>query len=420
MRKGFGIVIGSLAALVLGELSFAATVNDLRIQTFQYASEDRPTFSLSNKFVFESEHFLSGTQIYYESGSRGIFSFDPDPLRYSFFLNESERSFVWIGREHPLNPTRGFAVEPYTALGSVWAQNQTEALDPRVAGWLSIGFIQTLSSHFKITAAYSPLFLPTFGPGLGFTDRGDLNPNRFARLPPSNAITGGVNLPIRYQLKLGELSKLLLQHQAFVGLSHQTDGLKLELYAFTAPRPDPVPTTDARLSVNSNDVNAQVTIDPKFPREHWAGFRAQLPELLFQPAFELVQSLNDYALHVGSLTGYFDTPDFSQLKVKRAAKSAFGILSHFQRVFVGPSQSDLLLFLKVPVQLSEEFTYRTFIQATLWTARESIYWLNELEYQIQKGFSATAALRILAGKDHSYFGDWRNLDSYSVGLRWIW
>ncbi|MBC7397074.1 MAG: hypothetical protein H7333_06490 [Bdellovibrionales bacterium] len=412
--------MSSFAAFFITSTGNASLQNELRFQTFHYASDDAPTFYLSNKSLFETEHFLGKVNLYYESGLKGIFSFDPDPLRYTLYTDGSKKTLLWFGREHPLNLTRGFTVEPYSALGSIWTQNQTESLDPRVSGWLSLGLVQEIATEWKLTAAYSPLFLPNFGPSLGFTERGELNPSRFARLPPSNAVTGGVNLPIRYQLQLGQLSELLLRHQGFLGMSQNSKSFHFDVYAFTAPKPDPVATTDATLAVNASEVNAKVYINPQFPREYWSGMRAQFKSLPFEPALELVQNLLEWKEHTASAIAYLDTPEWSSFVIKRAPRSAFGVLSHFQAELSAPALSDFLIFIQVPFALSESLTLHTFLEATLFSMRESIYWLNELEYQVQSGFSLTLAMRLLSGKAHSYFGDWRNEDSLSAGMRWVW
>jgi len=399
---------------------FAAIEGELQTQLFKYAPDHSPTFYLSDKTIFSTGDFLGQANIYLETGPQGSWSFDPDPIRFSFYLDDHKQSLIFLGRDHPLNFTRGFAVEPYTALGSIWAQNQLEALNPRVSGWIGAGIVQALSPSLKLTAMYSPLFLPTFGPSLGFTDRGELNPARFTRLPPENATTGGVTVPIRYQIQINQLADLLLQHQAFLGLNFNNPDVNFDVYAYTAPDPNVVPLTNAKLAVNADTVNAKVTIDPQFPREYWSGMRLFFKKLPFTPALEFVQSLIDYPTHIVSLTGYFDTSEFNPFVAKHQARSAFGVLSHFQRQFADPNLSDCLLFVKIPIAITDSLTYENLLETTMLSMRQSFYWLNQLEYEFHQGFSALVAIRILTGQDHSYFGDWRDQDSFSSGVKWGW
>ena len=410
--------IGIIASLLFfSSESFASFQDELQFQIFHYASDNAPTIYLSDKTIFETQNFLTKVDFYFESGLKGAWSLDPDPLRYTLYFDDSEKSLMWFGREHPLNLTRGYIVEPTSALGSVWVQNQLDALNPRVNGWIGTGIVHELDPKWKFIATYSPLFIPTFGPSLGFTDRGDLNPSRFARLPPSNVITGGVNLPIRYQLRLNQLSELLFRHQVFMGLSHDDPNLNLDAYVYTAPRPMAVPLTDATLAVNQNDVNAKVYIDPQFPREYWSGMRSQLKELPFHPSVELVQNLTEFSNHIVSLTGYFESPQINPFVVKRATRGSFGILSHFQKEFTDPQFGDFLIFLKLPLDITYDLAYRSLVESTLMTGKQSLYWLNELEYTMKRGLSLLLALRILAGEDNSYFGAWRNQSSYSIGVK---
>jgi hypothetical protein len=412
MRLGNHIRILTGFLLLWPAFSFASFENELQIQTFKYATDDHATLSISNQSYFESESFLTRVNFYVESGPLGSWSFDPDPLRYNLKLNSKGTDFLWFGREHPLNLVRGEPVEFTSALGSVWTQNQLEPLSPRVSGWIGTGFVKDLNvdSSWKLVGAYSPLFLPSFGPSLGFTDRGELNPSRFARLPPSQVNTGGVTVPIRYQLRIDQLSELVLQNQAFLGVSHNTDAVNFDIYAYTAPKPDPVARTDAKLAVGEDAVNARVDVKPQFPREYWVGTRVQNKTMPFKPAFEFLQKANELSVHVASITGYLDG----------AIKGSFGVTSHFQKMFDGPTQSDGFVFVNLPFALSDELTLHSVFQATLLNGKRGWYWMNQLEYAFKAGFSVLGAIRILSGEDNSYFGDWRNQDSVSMGFKWAW
>jgi len=423
MRMGdILIILASFCFGILMSVSncFASFQEELQTQIFQYATDNGPTVYLNSNTVFQAENFLTRINTYYESGAKGTWSVDPDPLRYDFHLSDNHKNFIWIGREHPLNLTRSSPVEATDALGTVWVQNQLNALAPRVSGWIGTGLHQELGSDWTLLLAYSPIFIPTFSPSLGFSDSGDINPARFSRLPPANVSTGGAVLPIRYQLELGQITSLVLQNQFFTGIAHHDDSVYMDAYVFTAPRPNPVPITTATLSVTPTVVNAKVEIDPQFPREYWSGMRTQFKEIPFQPAFEFVQDLQNWIDHYASFTGYFKSPQFNPNVVSRTTRASFGLLTHLQKEFVDPQFSDLLVFLKLPLDLSNELSWRNMIETTLLNTKRSLYWISELEYAFTKTFSAMTTIRILSGEDYSYFGDWRAEDSLSIGLRWVW
>jgi hypothetical protein len=387
--------------------SVAAMTTTIQSDSYQYASDSYSVAHINLQSTYDSEHILITIHGFYESGPQGAWSFDPDPVRYLFHPDAT--TSVWFGRDQPLSYTRGGPIDAFSATGSIMAQNQTDALNPRVSGWVGLGLVKEFTPGWKLNVAYSPLFLPTFGPSLGFSDRGDLSPSRFARLPPEDANTDGVTVPIRYELQIGQLSQLLLQHQGLISVSHDDEKLNADFYAFTAPKPDPVPLTNATLAVGADAVNAHVDIDPQFPREYWSGTRWQFKDVLFQPAFEFVQNLKLLAQHTVSATGYWG----------EKLPATFGVLSHFGLDYDSPQSSDFMVFLRLPFQLSEKFIFRTLFETTLLQNRQGFYWANELEYFLRKNLSLIAGIRILSGEDDSYFGDWRNEDSYSLGVKCI-
>jgi hypothetical protein len=425
MKLGSGpfcYLILALLSLEMRGLSIARASfrSETDLRAFQYASENSPTLYFIGKPRVDTQNFLGKAELYFESGPRGTWSLDPDPVRYHFSPDEEKKTRIWVGRDHPLHLLEDRFIEPTSALGSIWVQNQLDALNPRVSGWIGGGLVHSPSQNWNLVLAYSPIFLPSFGPGLGFTERGELNPARFARLPPESVTTGGVTLPIRYQLRVGQLSELLLRHQVFLGSRFTAGQTSVEAFAFTAPRPDPVPLTSATLSVGQNSVNANVLIQPQFPREYWSGIRIQQNDLPFKPAFELVQNLEEFPRHVVSLTGFFTPSRRPPSPGDLSPRASFGVLSHFQKRFDSPRFTDLLCFLRVPFELTARLIYRTILQTTLLPSRRSLYWMSELEYSIEAAFSAIASLRVLAGEDSSYFGEWRNQGSLSLGVRRTW
>lgn len=390
----------------------AEIIDELRLQLFQYTSDDKPTYEIHGNQTITTDNFLTRIHVYFASGRKGAWSFDPDPLRYIFTTDDANHTLLWFGRAHPLALTRGDEISPFSALGSIWAQNDLEALYPRVSGWIGAGFVQNVAEHWKIIGALSPIFLPTFGPSLGFDDGGNVNPARFTRLPPSDAVTSGVTVPIRYQIQIGQLADVILRYQAFLGANLNNEDMNLDLYTYTAPKPDVVALTNAKLDIANGAPNAQVSIKPQFPREYWSGFRLSFKQYTFQPALELAQNLLDYPTHIISLTGYF--------KTSARMRGEFGFLTHLQRSFSDPNVSDGLLFIRVPIAISDRITLKNMIESTIISLRQGFYWMEEIQYDFSKLFSVTANLRVIAGQDHSYFGDWRDEDSYSAGVKLTW
>jgi hypothetical protein len=298
MRLGCGIV-GLFAVMgFYASESRAEFHDDFYGQVFKYAPDPSASLDLKDTLTYSSEHIYSQTHLYFASGPQGTWSFDPDPLKYTNFVDDDHHTMFWFGRDQPLSVVRGQTISPFSALGSIWAQNQSDALLPRVSGWIGAGFVQDISSNWKVLGTFSPIFLPTFGPSLGFDSSGNINPERFASLPPADANTGGVTVPIRYQLDTGNLANIVFHYQALTGVSFDNSDIHFDIYAYTAPKPDVVALTNSTLAVNSMNANAHVVINPEFPREYWSGTRLSFKNLPFTPAVELVQNLVDYPTHI--------------------------------------------------------------------------------------------------------------------------
>ena len=119
------------------------------------------------------------------------------------------------------------------------------------------------------------------------------------------------------------------------------------------------------------------------------------------------------------MSGYFDSPQFNP-NVEKHSRASFGFLTHLQKQYDAAQFSDMLVFIKVPVDITDKLAFRNLVQATLLLDRQSIYWFSELEYSFTQQFSILGAIRVLAGQDNSYFGAWRGENSFSLGLRYIW
>jgi hypothetical protein len=406
-------IFGSALFFLSGSSSIAAFQEDLRTQFFQYATETNATLNLNSTTTIKTDHFISKFIGYVETGKRGTWNIDADPLRYDFHYDEEKNNFIWLGREHPLNLTRNDPVQVTDAIGNIWAQNQINALNPRVVGWFSTGILQHLNPNLVVVGAFSPLFIPTFGPSLGFNDSGDLQPVRYARLPPASVNTGGVLLPIRYQLELGQIKDLLLRNQYFAGIVYKNENVYLEATYFSAPRPNAVPITQSALQITPQVVYAKVQIDPQFPREHWSTYRAQLLNVPLQPAVEFV-----YGIKSGQQQNHDQYLSLSgNLSTGFRQKASFGLLTSFQKNPEDPEFSDLLAFAYLPFHITDSWSLNTLVRSTLLNTRQSIYSMLELQYDLNQNLSLLSSIRVLSGKNYSYFGDWRSEDSFTLGMR---
>jgi hypothetical protein len=212
-------------------------------------------------------------------------------------------------------------------------------------------------------------------------------------------------------LELGQIRDLVLRSQYFGGIAFNNDSLYLEASYFSAPRPNAVPLTEAFLNVNpdADVVFAKVQIEPQFPREHWTTYRAQLVNMRFQPAIEYVQGLHDFSQRYLSLSGTFRTSP--------KIKANFGLLTSFRKNPNDPEFSDLLAYFFIPIPLTDSLLLNNMVRSTLLESRQSMYTMIELQYSISKTFALLTSLRILAGQNYSYFGDWRAEDAYTFGMR---
>lgn len=396
---------------------FAKLENDFLLKGVSYADDSHPTYALENKLDYQTPSFKLESRFFIDSGPLGSWSLDAPRVAYYLNYSSSPQDLFWVGRENPLALSRGEEISPYTAFASEWVQNQVNALNPYVSGWIGLGAQKQFFNQLTFMAAYSPLFVPTFSPGLGINKRGELNPARFARTPPTTVETGGVILPIRYQIQMDQLSELLLQHQVFLGTVYEPASFRFEAFAYSAPKVAPLTSTDAGLSVDDDTVNAKVKVKPLFPREHWVGFSAQAKEFSAQPRLEFKQSLTHGNTNFISLWGNFS--------IQKNQNIELGVLSRFnQSPFDYPDVSDLFLMIKAPLQIYKNILYTHTLQTTLRATKKSFYWLQQLDYIFMKSstlgqLGLLAELGILGGEDNSYFGEWRAHDFISLGVKWF-
>ncbi len=383
----------------------------MQLESGKYASSNDVTGFFAANLKDQSESFVSDFQTYFESGAGGAWSLDPRIVRYQVEIGENNDT-LWFGRDHPLQFLRSTPITPFSALGSIWTQNDIHALEPVVDGWIGFGYVKNVAPGIKLSLAYSPLFIPTFGPSLGISNQGTLNPARFAQLPPQQVNINGAPFAIDYQIQTGQISSIVLQQSALMAAGYDTHGLHVDVYAYTAPNPNPSTSYTEAIALKNQTANAVVTVTPTFDRQYWSGFQAQLKDVLFQPTVEFTQGLQDFSLHSFSLSGSVQT--------LAKARATFGLLTHLSSPSTTPSLSDWLVYAQIPFALTARLEFKTIFETTLLTGQQSFYWANTVEYHLNPQLALLAEAKILSGQDNSYFGEWRNDDSISAGVKWVW
>ena len=353
---------------------------------------------------------------FYEPGDLGDWNIDLDQTVYRFHAGDQ---LFWVGRTHSKIENNDVdEVSHRSALGSAWVQNQTDPLRPRVSGWIGLGsnFRIPKSSVF-VTLSYSPLFLPTFGPRLDLSDVSSSTGARFSRLPPSQIKVGEALLPLRYKLETGEISEIVFQSQMYLELGTDNDQLAASAFAWSAPNPDPVIDATGILRVSEENVDALAVAVPSFPRENFIGIDLEIKNAPGEIKIEIVHeitapetivslSLSPFNfLNLGSLNAFYEE------KVDTVANA--GSVARYDKQ---------LVWVKLFVPESSDMKIRpSLLVESHWnkTSRGS-WWLPGLEYRWKEYLSAELQASILAGDNNGFYGNWRSLDSISLGVSARW
>ncbi len=394
---------------------FSASLN-------QYAPDAHPEALFKGAFSMSSDDRNSlgyrvwHTQFegFYETGKQGDWNFDTGPLVWRRGISDS--SYLWLGRTIPWTE----AHDPYlkastkTALGNLWVQNQTSALDPKVSGWLSLGFATFSDSGFFGTAAASPLFLPTFGPSLTLSESAPSSGARFSVAPPQFYEINGGLIPLRYKIEVGEISKIIFQPQAYASFGQVQKALLWQVFAWSAPSPSPEVDPEGSLVVNDTDANVLVTAKPKFLRESFVGGELHLKKALFSPRLQLVQEVSGK-----STSGSLEISPFEQITT--------GFLHKFQEkgdpdVSTMP-YSDRLFWIEGQVKLSASdwsalLRYETHFSKGIFVS--DAYLKPQVIYRPNSWLSTSLAANFLFGKEGTYFGNWRQYDSVGFEMEAAW
>lgn len=418
--------IGLASCLIQAPQSFAALVrSDFSLSGQRFALESNATSRVQGTLAVESEeHLLSNPRLssrqfhlkmFHESGSYGDWDVNPDDTLFRFSLSNGH---IWTGLGHPLREAQSQDSDPVpvsSAIGANWVQNQTDALTPKTLGWVGAGAHVQLGGGFYSTLAVSPIFLPTFGPRLSLSESEAPSGSRFTRLPPLYFDLDGKILPMRYRLKTGDISKIILQPQAFVGIGRKDSTSDFGLMAWSAPSPDPDTNPSGKLRV-TDDINVIVTAVPKFPRQTFLAARWAGEGLKLSPELQGTYEIRSRELTLSAA-------------LRPSENFAFGWLNTFTgkgpqsaaapETTTTANYAENLAWLEARTMIAGRLEPSLRIERHL--AKASGQWLApRVSYQWNSGLALFLNGSILTGQERSYFGNWRSLDSVSMGAHYRW
>ncbi len=406
-----------LLILSLFSLYTNGSVNlETSASTQQYATESSSVGRVDLSVEWKTEkwgqaHFWS----WIEPGNKGDSSFDLDPFVFRFY--STENSHFWIGRTHPvMELAEAGNSAPFlkntSAIGANWAQNQTDALSPRVSGWVGLGWSGALFNKvLTFSAAYSPIFIPTLGPRLSFSDSDRSTGSRFSHAPPAYVqINDNALLPLRYRLESGDLKNIVFQNQALAAVRASSVLGNLSAIAWAAPSVNPELDLSNSLHVNSMDAHVLVTIRPSFPRRFYSAIEWSQPDFFLKPDLQLVK---EYPTQKTLLSFRLNPFPFLEAGLLHALKDTEpGDNAPYDRGLFWLEATYPIANTHLTPALRVE-------QHFLKTPRGG--WIKpSLSYEPMKNLILFASVSLISGKDSSYFGPWRNLDSTDLGLKYIW
>jgi len=411
--------------------SWAAIVqSSTAVQGEQFANEQSPgsridlnlsvisTTPDSQKLPDRELHFFS----FYETGLGGDHSLDLDRTVLRFSIEDW--GHLWIGRTHPLiEATQGESPSYVDAIGANWAQNQSDALSPRVAGWLGAGGHLEDNNHaFSLTTAFSPIFLPSFGPRLQLSETDAAKGSRFSRLPPQYVEQGDATLPLRYHLTVGDIKSIVLQPQAFVSAGYANSDMRIDLMDWTAPDPAADVDTDFALVTHTSGTTANdsedVMVDahPKFRRQHFTGLRYEGNKIPGRPL-----ATGAYEWFRKEFTASLQATPIDELSLGFLNRWVPNAASPASSATVSPSYADGLLWAELSAHFYHERITPSFrIEDHVASDNRGRLFRPKVVYMASSNLSLFAVAQVMRGQDRSYFGEWRSLGSAAMGVNWQW
>jgi hypothetical protein len=393
----------------------AAEAHDAALSAENYANTPRKIFGRLD-FVFQwlkpkSEIHVQG---FVETGSAGDRSIEPDILVWRPL--DSKTSHLWLGRAHPLREGLKQPNEEVlrfdSALGANWSQNQSNPLTPTTVGWVGAGLTQKIGGGWYFSVAASPLYLPNFGPRMDLKEDSRSDGSRFAKLPPQYVRLNGNLVPLRFKIDTGDIKDIVLQPQALFSIGYNGEGQLTRFYTWTAPTLNPKIDTSEALRIHPNDIDILVTAKPKFPRENFFGFSTSHAIDYFNPSFESVYENQSKRLTISQAFAPLEQVHLGGLHTWRESKpSSDGTES--------ADYDNRLAWISLQ-QKVERFLPSLRVERHFDTRKSDFYAQAMLQYFATDNLEMFGKVRVLAGKDRSYFGAWRQLDSIHIGARYIW
>jgi len=386
------------------------------LSTYQYALEEKPAPRWDLDLHWKAGISRDSSEIrlvgFAATGTNGDWSIDLDPIVYRYVPFEGPAEQLWFGRQHPFEQ----GLQSTGAIGTNWRQNQTDALAPRISGWIGTGARYRLSSSgLRVSVAYSPIFIPNFGPALTLSESKASTGSRFARLPPSYVRLDQAVLPLRYMVDVGDLKDIILQNQFFVSIDQEAHGTKSAFMAWSAPAPSPEIDANATLRVSEESANVLVTAKPKFRREMFIGAKAQWQNTFMKPEVETALELTRprlgmswrgeimRAVHIGVLHTF----------VSASAKSTSATPD-------SPNYAERLGWVNGTVRLTDTLSASLRVEHHFTPGKNGTWTRPSLELSPSRKLKIFAQLSVLTGDDFGWFGTWRSLDSFNLGAKYTW
>lgn len=396
---------------------------DFSYAGLRYATEQDPISRLTLSAGWRAPDGVAEIQLhsFFETGAKADRSFDIDQTVIRPRLLRG--GHLWLGRVHPLRESeQGMGLRHTSAIGSHWVQNQSNALSPRVAGWIGIGIHQPMGdTGFNYTLAYSPVFIPTFGPARNFSEDEETTGARFARLPPSIVeIQTDTTLPLRYRIETGNLRDLVLQNQVFGAVTHSTGVTSASLFAWSAPDPDPQTEVSGVLNVNEGEQEVKVLVvaRPRFPRQNFYGGRLRLSVPNFEPELEMVREARSGLITLSAAVRFLNVFSMGGLHTL-AGEGAAGSVGP-ESIPSSPNYAHRLLWGEVSGRITARLSGRLRYERHLSRATRGEWLSPSLELRAAERLRLFATANILTGVDRSWFGEWRANDSVGMGARIVW
>jgi hypothetical protein len=346
-----------------------------------------------------------------ESGNLGDRSLDID--RLAFRVEWFPGIYSWFGRSQPFFETGVFQPSYRSAIGSQWSQNQSNPLQPKLSGWVG-GGLEFKKSDWSFAIAYSPFFLPNFGPRVEFSETEDTRGSRYARLPPQYVRLNNNLFPIRFKIDTGDIKDIIFQQQAYVGLTKVGSWGAVGLHAWTSPDTEPKVDTRDSLRVNEDQgsVVAFVQVKPRFPRREYLAATLRLNVPYLNPETEILrksgnrQIISQTISPLSFLTiGWLDTLRGLSAPVGDGTDS--------------PTYAQKLAWTDIHYRMGNFIPSMNF-ERHFTNGKEDLWSGIRLSYLPSQNWEIYGLVNLLVGKDESYFGAWRSLDSAGLGLRMLW